>query len=84
MLSYLWPRLFATLPVLITSVAVEGTPISSKNGVYDTSVTPGTLPWNTYNYCNAPHVNAKHYTRPVDSGAKLVYLNVVMRHHKVA
>ena len=53
-------------------------------GIYNTSNTPPGLPWNTYNYCNAPHVNADHYEVPSNaSGAKLVYLNVVMRHHKV-
>jgi hypothetical protein len=53
-------------------------------GIYNSSTTPSDLPWNTYNYCNAPHVNAEHYDVPSNApGAKLVYLNVVMRHHKV-
>ena len=50
-------------------------------GVYNSSVTPTNLPWNTYNYCNAPHVTAQHYEAP--KGAELVYLNLMMRHHKV-
>ncbi|KAJ9480318.1 hypothetical protein PHBOTO_003569 [Pseudozyma hubeiensis] len=52
-------------------------------GVFTTSVTPAHLPWDTYNYCNAPHVNAAHYTRPTQArDAKLVFVNVVQRHHK--
>jgi hypothetical protein len=56
----------------------------SSSGIYNSSKTPSNLPWDTYNYCNAPHVNAKHYILPTnDSKAQLVYMNVVMRHHKV-
>jgi len=51
-------------------------------GVYNSSMTPSFLPWDTYNYCNAPHVNADHYYEPAD--ATLVYLNVMIRHHKVS
>lgn len=41
-------------------------------------------PSNSYNYCNAPHVNAARYSVPTNaSGAKLVYMNVMIRHHKV-
>lgn len=41
-------------------------------------------PLNSYNYCNAPHVNAAHYSVPSNSsGAELVYMNVMVRHHKV-
>ena len=61
--------------------------LASEAGVYDSSETPPTLPWNTYNYCNAPHVNAAHYELPPHiaamGGAKLVHVSVVMRHHKV-
>ena len=39
-------------------------------------------PWDTFKYCNAPHVNASHY-QPAKEGAKLVHLTVLMRHHKV-
>ena len=73
---------FATL--LFSFANVKGADvISSSEGVYNSSRTPANLPWNTYNYCNAPHVNAKHYNVPSVKGAKLVYLNMVMRHHKV-
>lgn len=58
--------------------------ISSIRGVYNSSITPASLPWNTYNYCNAPHVNAAHYSMPDNaSDAVLVYINAVLRHHKV-
>lgn len=51
-------------------------------GVYNSSWTPISLPWNTYNYCNAPHVAQDHYEAL--EGAELVYLNLMMRHHKVS
>ncbi|KAF8552843.1 phosphoglycerate mutase-like protein [Imleria badia] len=51
-------------------------------GIYNSSFTPSHQPWNTYNYCNAPHVNSQHYTEPEDPAATLEYLNVVIRHHK--
>ncbi|KAH9966321.1 phosphoglycerate mutase-like protein [Lactifluus volemus] len=61
-------------------------PLSSASGVYDSSQTPPTLPWNTYNFCNAPHVNAAHYDLPPQAlssdGAQLIHVSVVMRHHK--
>ncbi|THG96106.1 hypothetical protein EW145_g7840 [Phellinidium pouzarii] len=67
-----------TLTVLSASMAAV-----AYNGVYNSSVTPSDLPWNTYNYCNAPHVNAAHYTKPANvSGSVLVYMNVMIRHHK--
>ncbi|KAH7923012.1 phosphoglycerate mutase-like protein [Leucogyrophana mollusca] len=56
--------------------------LQNATGVYNTSITPSYLPWNTYNYCNAPHVNAHHYVKPNDSEAVLVYLNTMIRHHK--
>ena len=58
--------------------------ITPEPGVYNSSITPAGLPWNIYNYCNAPHVNKAHYTKPTNvSGSKLVYMNVMIRHHKV-
>lgn len=70
--------MIAQLAFLLTAV-----PAVTSAGVYNSSTTPSGLPWNTYNYCNAPHVTRKHYVLPDDPGAKLVYLNAVMRHHKV-
>ena len=80
-------KLFASPVALVASLlglGARGPDIASAyNGVYNTSITPSDLPWNTYNYCNAPHVNAEHYTRPTNvSGSELVYMNVMIRHHK--
>jgi hypothetical protein len=71
-----------SLPAAIVS---NGLSINKTvTGIYNSSTTPASLPWNTYNYCNAPHVNAEHYFKPTgNEGAKLLYLNVVTRHHKV-
>jgi hypothetical protein len=73
---------------LIPGVLAQHYPLASESGVYDSSETPAKLPWNTYNYCNAPHVNAVHYEFPPDiasmGGGKLVHVTVVMRHHKVS
>lgn len=59
--------------------------IASTSGIYNSSETPPTLPWNTYNFCNAPHVNAAHYELPpqASTAAQLLHVSVVMRHHKV-
>ena len=85
MLRNAWYSLFASASLgsaLAQSALNPG--LASVNGVYNGSVTPSSLPWNTYNYCNAPHVIAAEYTVPNVSDAKLVYLNTVMRHHKVS
>ena len=81
-------KLFASPTALVASLlglgAREPDVARAYNGVYNSSVTPSDLPWNTYNYCNAPHVNAEHYARPTNvSGSELVYMNVMIRHHKV-
>ena len=63
--------------------------LASASGVYNSSQTPSTLPWNTYNFCNAPHVNAAHYELPPNAtfisngGSQLIHVSVIMRHHKV-
>ncbi|KIJ59604.1 hypothetical protein HYDPIDRAFT_33044 [Hydnomerulius pinastri MD-312] len=69
--------LASTAPPRMTSLLNQTQP-----GVYNSSITPSYLPWNTYNYCNAPHVNAQHYVVPEDREATLVFLNAVIRHHK--
>ncbi|KAF8498089.1 phosphoglycerate mutase-like protein [Russula emetica] len=60
--------------------------LASASGVYNSSQTPSTLPWNTYNFCNAPHVNAAHYELPPNAtstgGSQLIHVSVIMRHHK--
>ena len=68
-----------------TRLLAQNPGLASPSGVYNSSQTPPTLPWNTYNFCNAPHVNAAHYDLPlqaVSAGAQLVHVSVVMRHHK--
>ena len=74
-------------PIPLAVLAQQHSPLASESGVYDSSETPVTLPWNTYNYCNAPHVNPAHYELPPNiasmGGGKLVHVSVVMRHHKV-
>jgi hypothetical protein len=61
--------------------------LASASGVYNSSQTPSMLPWNTYNFCNAPHVNAAHYELPPNvtftGGSQLIHVSVIMRHHKV-
>jgi 2-phosphoxylose phosphatase len=72
--------------VVMTTLLLISAGLVLADGIYNSSNTPSGLPWNTYNYCNAPHVNAQHYQEPLavnGTGAKLVYLNVVIRHHKV-
>ncbi|KDQ07331.1 hypothetical protein BOTBODRAFT_167077 [Botryobasidium botryosum FD-172 SS1] len=56
--------------------------LPGTTGIYNSSVTPPSLPWNTYNYCNAPHLNAEHYHRPNVADAKLVHVTIMTRHHK--
>lgn len=51
--------------------------------VYDSSITPSHLPFDTYNYCNAAHVSAAHYEYPTAPGAVLKHVTLFMRHHKV-
>ncbi|KAJ3529634.1 hypothetical protein NM688_g7829 [Phlebia brevispora] len=82
MFDNLYRLFFAVAFAATSTVTAVAQSLSSANGVYDTSTTPSSLPWNTYNYCNAPHVNAEHYTRPNVTGAKLVYMNAIIRHHK--
>ncbi|KAG6330872.1 hypothetical protein ID866_8217 [Astraeus odoratus] len=63
--------------------AFQATPIATA--IYNTSITPSHLPWNTYNYCNAPHVNADNYSlsHPSDSSVtSLAFVVMIMRHHK--
>ena len=53
---------------LSSTVSVSRTENDTNNEfgtrVYNSSRTPDYLPWNTYNYCNAPHINLAHYTKP--------------------
>ena len=73
----------------LVATAAESSGLASASGVYNSSETPRNLPWNTYNFCNAPHVNAAHYELPPQAtaagvyDAQLLHVSVVMRHHKV-
>ena len=83
-LQAMFTRITRVLVASAITAVVTAQELHSANGVYDTSTTPSNLPWNTYNYCNAPHVNVAHYTMPNVRDAKLVYMNVIMRHHKAS
>lgn len=70
-------------------MAAQSPGLTSASGIYNSSETPPALPWNTYNFCNAPHVNAAHYELPPQAvaaagpgAARLLHVTVVMRHHK--
>ena len=73
----------------LVATAPESPGLASASGIYNSSETPQNLPWNTYNFCNAPHVNAAHYELPPQAttagvgDAQLLHVSVVMRHHKV-
>lgn len=74
---------FANTLTLFSSAQQNGFSFNNRPpGVYNSSSTPDGLPWNTYNYCNAPHVNPSHYKEPIND-ARLVHVIAVMRHHKV-
>ncbi|KAN0129956.1 phosphoglycerate mutase [Lactarius tabidus] len=72
----------------LVATAAESPGLASASGIYNSSETPPNLPWNTHNFCNAPHVNAAHYELPPQasaagvSDAQLLHVSVVMRHHK--
>jgi hypothetical protein len=75
----------ALLPVAVAAPP-QSVNATLGNGVYNSSATPAGLPWNTYNYCNAPHVNVAHYAPSANASAAhatLEHLTVIMRHHKV-
>ncbi|KIV80314.1 hypothetical protein PV11_07825 [Exophiala sideris] len=60
------------------SFVVNGT---GSEGVYNTSATPATTAYSTYNWCNMPHVRRQEY-HAAPSGYNLVYVELVHRHHK--
>ncbi|TKX18542.1 hypothetical protein C1H76_9331 [Elsinoe australis] len=49
--------------------------------IFNSSKTPESLPYSTYNWCNMPHVRAQEYPR-FNSSFKLEYVEVIHRHHK--
>lgn len=50
--------------------------------IFDSSTTPDDVPYNTYNWCNMPHVRAKEYPVP-DSDYELQYVEVVSQYPNV-
>ena len=50
--------------------------------VFNTSHTPRSLPYFTYNWCNMPHVRPEGYEQPPTDEYKLKYVEVIHRHHK--
>lgn len=61
------------------SSAINGT---SAPGIYNSSVTPTSTPYSTYNWCSMPHVRATEYVDPRPQGYSLEYVEVIHRHHK--
>jgi hypothetical protein len=76
-MKFNFPRL-ATLTFL-----AKNTQESPSVEIYNSSITPKHLPFNTYNYCNAPHINVAHYEPPNNTNVILKYVTIVLRHHKV-
>lgn len=74
-----------TATTVATAFAAAVTALSNSSalahGIYNGSSLPSGLAWNTYNYCNAPHVNAEHYPA-APSHSKLVYVTSFQRHAK--
>ena len=55
------------------SFVINGT---GANGFYNTSVTPATTAYSTYNWCNMPHVRQQEYVK-APQGYKLEYVELV-------
>ncbi|KEF58578.1 uncharacterized protein A1O9_06504 [Exophiala aquamarina CBS 119918] len=49
--------------------------------IFNSSLTPATSGYSTYNWCNMPHVRPQEYVVP-PSELKLEYVEVIHRHHK--
>ncbi|KAK5196502.1 hypothetical protein LTR99_005290 [Exophiala xenobiotica] len=60
------------------SFVVNGT---GANGFYNTSMTPATAAYSTYNWCNMPHVRQEEYVKAAQ-GYKMEYVELIHRHHK--
>lgn len=61
------------------------TVVANGTGIYDyvfnSSTTPSSLPYSTYNWCNMPHVRSEEYKVP-DADFVLRYVEIIHRHHK--
>lgn len=49
--------------------------------VFNTSQTPADRPYQTYNWCNMPHVRRQEYSKP-PAAYQLKYAELIHRHHK--
>ena len=49
--------------------------------IFDSSTTPGSIAYDTYNWCNMPHVRSQEYKVP-PADYRLAYVEVIHRHHK--
>lgn len=49
--------------------------------IFNSSSTPASVPYSTYNWCDMPHVRAQEYVVP-PSDYELAYVEVIHRHHK--
>ena len=68
-----WHAPKSTIINNLTSV-VNGTGIYGY--IFDSSITPASVPYSTYNWCNMPHVRAQEYPL-APSGYKLEYVELV-------
>ena len=68
-----WHAPKSTIINNLTAV-VNGTGIYGY--IFDSSITPASVPYSTYNWCNMPHVRAQEYP-PAPSGYKLEYVELV-------
>lgn len=59
--------------------AINGTGIYGF--IFNSSQTPSSLPYSTYNWCNMPHVRRQEYVEP-SSEYSLKYVELIHRHHK--
>lgn len=58
------------------SFVVNGTGI---NGIFNSSVTPASVGYSTYNWCNMPHVRSTEYPKAADDYT-LEYVEIVSRY----
>ncbi|OAP58129.1 hypothetical protein AYL99_07219 [Fonsecaea erecta] len=58
---------------------VNGTGINGF--IFNSSITPASVTYSTYNWCNMPHTRRQEYPR-VDQGYTLEYVEIIHRHHK--
>lgn len=61
------------------------TSVVNDSGIYgyifNSSNTPASLPYSTYNWCSMPHVRAQEYIVP-SADYELAYVEIIHRHHK--